>query len=179
MLHHSRSHKDIAELRAAGGTSLRTIAAGLNERGIPTARGGAWTSTQVMRVCWRGCNRPSAAMPQMALRRAGYPLKSASDGLPLRQGRSGDWRGQEKIQPLYVRIPLCKQSSTEGCEKCRPNNRFCKTVFWPATAAGIRWRVVRRHRRASTCFFRNAVCERCNRIQGFNKTAPLFLRISN
>jgi hypothetical protein len=29
----------IAELRAAGATSLRAIAAGLNDRGIPTARG--------------------------------------------------------------------------------------------------------------------------------------------
>ena len=40
----------IAELQAAGATSLRAIAAGLNERGIPTARGGAWNATQVMRV---------------------------------------------------------------------------------------------------------------------------------
>ena len=35
----------IAELRAAGATSLRAIAAGLNERGIATARGGAWNAT--------------------------------------------------------------------------------------------------------------------------------------
>ena len=34
----------IAELQAGGATSLRAIAAGLNERGIPTARGeGEWT----------------------------------------------------------------------------------------------------------------------------------------
>jgi len=43
----------IAELQAAGATSLRAIAAGLNERGIPTARGGAWNATQVMRVLAR------------------------------------------------------------------------------------------------------------------------------
>jgi DNA invertase Pin-like site-specific DNA recombinase len=43
----------IVELQAAGATSLRAIAAGLNERGIPTARGGAWTATQVMRVMER------------------------------------------------------------------------------------------------------------------------------
>ena len=43
-----------AELRAAGATSLRAIAAGLNERGIPTARGGAWNAPQVMRVLARG-----------------------------------------------------------------------------------------------------------------------------
>jgi hypothetical protein len=40
----------IAELQAAGAMSLRDIAAGLNERGIPTARGtGTWSATQVMR----------------------------------------------------------------------------------------------------------------------------------
>ncbi|MGO8841491.1 MAG: recombinase family protein [Methyloceanibacter sp.] len=43
----------IAELRAAGATSLRAVAAGLNERGIPTARGGVWNATQVMRVLAR------------------------------------------------------------------------------------------------------------------------------
>jgi len=44
----------IAELRAAGAASLRAIAAGLNEQGIPTARGGsAWTAIQVQRVLER------------------------------------------------------------------------------------------------------------------------------
>ena len=33
--------------------SLRAIAAGLNEAGIPTARGGEWSSAQVMRVMER------------------------------------------------------------------------------------------------------------------------------
>jgi DNA invertase Pin-like site-specific DNA recombinase len=41
----------IAALQAAGATSLRAIAAGLNERGIPTARGdGEWSAVQVKRV---------------------------------------------------------------------------------------------------------------------------------
>jgi DNA invertase Pin-like site-specific DNA recombinase len=41
----------IAELQAAGAASLRAIADGLNQRGIPTARGNAvWSATQVMRV---------------------------------------------------------------------------------------------------------------------------------
>jgi DNA invertase Pin-like site-specific DNA recombinase len=41
----------IEALRAAGATSLRAIAAGLNERGIPTARGeGGWSANQVKRV---------------------------------------------------------------------------------------------------------------------------------
>jgi DNA invertase Pin-like site-specific DNA recombinase len=43
----------IAELQAAGATSLRAIAAGLNERGIPAARGGEWTAVQVQRVLSR------------------------------------------------------------------------------------------------------------------------------
>ena len=44
----------IAELQAAGKTSLRAIAEGLNAQGIPTARGdGEWTATQVMRVLER------------------------------------------------------------------------------------------------------------------------------
>jgi DNA invertase Pin-like site-specific DNA recombinase len=40
----------IADLRAAGATSLAQIAAGLNQRGISTARGGEWSPVQVMRV---------------------------------------------------------------------------------------------------------------------------------
>lgn len=44
----------IAELQAAGKTSLRAIAAGLNEQGIPTARGaGEWSAVQVARVLER------------------------------------------------------------------------------------------------------------------------------
>jgi DNA invertase Pin-like site-specific DNA recombinase len=45
----------ILELQAAGKTSLRAIAEGLNARGIPTARGtGNWSAAQVMRVLARG-----------------------------------------------------------------------------------------------------------------------------
>ena len=41
----------IAEIIAAGAASLREIAAGLNERGIPTTRGaGTWSAVQVQRV---------------------------------------------------------------------------------------------------------------------------------
>jgi hypothetical protein len=43
----------IAELQAAGKTSLRAIADGLNDQGIPTARGGKWSSPQVMRMLER------------------------------------------------------------------------------------------------------------------------------
>ena len=40
----------IAAVRAAGAVSLRQIAAALNARGIPAARGGAWSAGQVRRV---------------------------------------------------------------------------------------------------------------------------------
>lgn len=40
----------IAELRSAGATSLATIAQGLNEHGIVTARGSEWSAAQVYRV---------------------------------------------------------------------------------------------------------------------------------
>jgi DNA invertase Pin-like site-specific DNA recombinase len=44
----------IAALQAAGKTSLRAIAAGLNEQGIPTARGGGtWSAVQIARVLER------------------------------------------------------------------------------------------------------------------------------
>lgn len=43
----------IRELRAAGASSLRAIAAGLNQWGIPTAQEGQWSATQVSRVLQR------------------------------------------------------------------------------------------------------------------------------
>jgi DNA invertase Pin-like site-specific DNA recombinase len=43
----------IKELQATGKTSLRAIAAGLNDQGIPTARGGERSSVQVMRILER------------------------------------------------------------------------------------------------------------------------------
>lgn len=44
----------IKDVRALGASSLREIAAGLNDRGIPTARGGtSWSATQVQRVLAR------------------------------------------------------------------------------------------------------------------------------
>jgi hypothetical protein len=51
----------IAELRAAGATSLRAIAAGLNEKGIPTSRGsGEWSAVQVARVLERSAASDSS-----------------------------------------------------------------------------------------------------------------------
>src|SRR4051812_41925985 len=45
----------IADVRASGAASLREIAAGLNGRGVPAARGGAWSAGQVKRVLERAC----------------------------------------------------------------------------------------------------------------------------
>jgi hypothetical protein len=43
----------VKELHAAGVTSLRAIAAALDERGIPTAAGGRWHHSQVARLLAR------------------------------------------------------------------------------------------------------------------------------
>jgi DNA invertase Pin-like site-specific DNA recombinase len=43
----------IRELRAGGAVSLRDFARGLNERGIPTPRGGGWGETQAQRLLAR------------------------------------------------------------------------------------------------------------------------------
>lgn len=40
----------LAELRAAGATTLRGFAAGLDARGIPAPKGGQWSASQVARV---------------------------------------------------------------------------------------------------------------------------------
>ena len=40
----------VKELQAGGRESLRAIAAGLDERGIPAARGGKWSAVQVSRL---------------------------------------------------------------------------------------------------------------------------------
>jgi hypothetical protein len=40
----------VQELQAAGCESLRAIAAGLDERGIPAARGDKWSAVQVARL---------------------------------------------------------------------------------------------------------------------------------
>lgn len=43
----------IVDLKSSGALSLRQIAAGLNQRGIPTARAGTWSAVQVKRVLER------------------------------------------------------------------------------------------------------------------------------
>jgi hypothetical protein len=43
----------IKELQAAGKTTLRAIAGGLNDAGISASRGGEWSAAEVMRVLER------------------------------------------------------------------------------------------------------------------------------
>jgi DNA invertase Pin-like site-specific DNA recombinase len=43
----------IKDLQAAGKKTLQAIADGLNDQGIPTARGGLWSTPQVMRILRR------------------------------------------------------------------------------------------------------------------------------
>jgi DNA invertase Pin-like site-specific DNA recombinase len=43
----------VAEIQAGGAMSLREIAGALNDRGIPTTKGGRWSATQVMRLLSR------------------------------------------------------------------------------------------------------------------------------
>ncbi|MGY2050426.1 recombinase family protein [Methylobacterium sp. JK268] len=43
----------IREVQAAGAVSLSEIAGALNARGIPTARGRAWSAVQVRRILQR------------------------------------------------------------------------------------------------------------------------------
>ena len=52
----------IKELQAAGCESLRAIAGGLEDRGIPAARRGKWSAVQVARLLDRaGLSRPFEA----------------------------------------------------------------------------------------------------------------------
>ena len=43
----------ITDIQASGANSLREIAAGLNERDIPTSKGGEWSAVQVQRILTR------------------------------------------------------------------------------------------------------------------------------
>ena len=51
----------IQDIRSAGATSLRQIAAELNERDIRTARGGEWSAVQVLRILQRTQAKGAAA----------------------------------------------------------------------------------------------------------------------
>jgi DNA invertase Pin-like site-specific DNA recombinase len=72
----------VADIQASGATSLRQIAAALNERHIGTARGKEWTATQVMRVRQRAnsLTSPQKRSDAAKLKRwyAGLSRKSAA-----------------------------------------------------------------------------------------------------
>lgn len=50
----------VEAIKAEGASSLREIAQGLNERGIPTPRGGQWSAVQVQRVIARTATSQAA-----------------------------------------------------------------------------------------------------------------------
>lgn len=51
----------IEDIRAAGVTELKAIAAALNARGVQTVRGGRWAATTVKRILARPSRRPQEA----------------------------------------------------------------------------------------------------------------------
>jgi hypothetical protein len=85
----------IQELHAGGCESLRAIAAGLEERGIPTARGGKWSAVQVSRLL--------EAARQVALRRtwppAFFPVSAHTPRLASRRSIA---RASRRIQGRVV-----------------------------------------------------------------------------
>jgi Recombinase len=107
----------VTELRAAG-ASLQAIAASLNERGIPTARGvGEWRAGEVRRVLARlpHCRavRVARAETRVAiaqLRAAGASLQAIADslnerGIPTATG-VGEW-GAAQVWRVLARLPRC------------------------------------------------------------------------
>jgi hypothetical protein len=75
----------IQELQAGGCVSLRAIAAGLEERGIPAARGGKWSAVQVARLLEAaalpfGASDGGVVEPSNTLRLARFAMAAASSG---------------------------------------------------------------------------------------------------
>lgn len=70
----------ITELRASGATTLQAIAAGLNERSIPTARGNQWSAVQVSRViAWTAEQQLARAFPPPVETRPAVDTKRAAE----------------------------------------------------------------------------------------------------
>jgi hypothetical protein len=70
--------------QGAGPTSLRVIAAGLNEQGIPTARGqGSWTAVQVQRVLQPPCKAKVATASKPEAVRAWQPSAKPNERLRM------------------------------------------------------------------------------------------------
>jgi DNA invertase Pin-like site-specific DNA recombinase len=73
----------IQELQAAGCESLRAMAAGLEERGIPALRGGKWSAVQVARLLEQaaipfGASDGGIVEPSNTLRLARFAMAAAS-----------------------------------------------------------------------------------------------------
>ena len=67
------------QIQAAGVSSLQNIANALNDRGVRTARGGAWDNSTVRNLLARGCYNPDSGCRQAGLgsRSSNSPTSSA------------------------------------------------------------------------------------------------------
>ena len=63
----------IEDIRQSGATSLRSIAQGLNDRGITTARGGEWSPVQVLRVMNKSQEAGENSTPNFTHRQQSEP----------------------------------------------------------------------------------------------------------
>jgi hypothetical protein len=106
----------IAEIRAAGVTSLRGIAAALTARGVPTARGGSWQAAQVRNVIRRlGLKLPRSTIESNRDGTRGKPI-------PRSQTRTVGWSGR----------PIVKRRLNWRCRHRRHRSRLHRlTKGWP------------------------------------------------
>jgi hypothetical protein len=89
----------IGELQAAGTTSLRGIAAELNNRSIPTATGTGTWQLHRSAACWRGCRwrlrraaaSPVAAGTRLSTARVLWSYKISSTGTTVEMASSGKY----------------------------------------------------------------------------------------
>ncbi|WP_342447841.1 recombinase-like helix-turn-helix domain-containing protein [Methylobacterium variabile] len=93
----------IEDIQAGGVTTLQAIAGALNDRGIPTARGGSWSAVQVSRVL--------AWAAQDSGLRTFHPAESPLTGDASRaSGRTG---------VTHSHLEVGRQKGSRPCEAAR------------------------------------------------------------
>jgi hypothetical protein len=109
----------VKELQAAGFESLRAIAAGLDERGIPAARGGKWSAAQVARL----------------LGAAGIPF--LTEAYPAAQASSRRRETQANVELVTsvvlengtVNVPTLRPGATPPPHLKRPHRQIWRRLF--------------------------------------------------